>query len=169
MMTAVAIEDRCESVESPAVPLLEVRSLVKQFPGTLALDRVDLDGDGKHSKEEYIDKGGYMTPQARAGIFRAADGNGDGIVTKTEYVLNRIITDEAKSIVQGMDDDKDRLVERAEFVVHGQYLATDEGLPEATGQRYVLPAGAFFAFENDLISRVTVYYNLGDWESQVIG
>jgi steroid delta-isomerase-like uncharacterized protein len=57
----------------------------------------------------------------------------------------------------------------AEFVVHGQYLATDEGLPEATGQRYVLPAGAFFTFENALISRVTVYYNLGDWESQVIG
>ena len=57
----------------------------------------------------------------------------------------------------------------AEFVVHGQYLATDEGLPAATGQRYVLPAGAFFAIENDLISRVTVYYNLADWEAQVIG
>ncbi len=57
----------------------------------------------------------------------------------------------------------------AEFVVHGQYLATDEGLPEATGQRYVLPAGAFFAIENGLIARVTVYYNLADWEAQVIG
>ncbi|MFZ5743096.1 MAG: ketosteroid isomerase-related protein [Pseudomonadota bacterium] len=57
----------------------------------------------------------------------------------------------------------------AEFVVHGQYLATEEGLPEAMGQRYVLPAGAFFAIENDLISRVTVYYNLADWEAQVIG
>lgn len=57
----------------------------------------------------------------------------------------------------------------AEFVVHGQYLATDEGLPEATGQRYVLPAGAFFAIESGLIERVTVYYNLADWEAQVIG
>lgn len=57
----------------------------------------------------------------------------------------------------------------AEFVVHGQYLATDAGLPEATGQRYVLPAGAFFAIENGLIERVTVYYNLADWEAQVIG
>lgn len=57
----------------------------------------------------------------------------------------------------------------AEFVVHGEYLATDEGLPEAKGQRYVLPAGAFFAIENGLISRVTVYYNLADWEAQVIG
>ncbi len=57
----------------------------------------------------------------------------------------------------------------AEFVVHGEYLATDEGLPEAMGQRYVLPAGAFFAFKDGLISRVTVYYNLADWEAQVIG
>lgn len=57
----------------------------------------------------------------------------------------------------------------AEFIVHGEYLATDEGLPEAVGQRYVLPAGAFFAFDNGLISRVTVYYNLADWEAQVVG
>lgn len=57
----------------------------------------------------------------------------------------------------------------AEFVVHGQYLATDEGLPEARGQRYVLPAGAFFGFTDGVISRVTVYYNLADWEAQVIG
>ena len=31
----------------------------------------------------------------------------------------------------------------AEFTVHGEYIATDEGLPKAEGQRYVLPAGAF--------------------------
>lgn len=57
----------------------------------------------------------------------------------------------------------------AEFIVHGKYLSTDEGLPEATGQTYVLPAGAFFEFSGDLISRVTVYYNLPDWERQVLG
>ena len=57
----------------------------------------------------------------------------------------------------------------AVFVVHGEYLATDEGLPEATGQRYVLPAGAFFDVTDGLISRVTVYYNLPDWTRQVAG
>lgn len=31
----------------------------------------------------------------------------------------------------------------AEFVVHGEYLQTDPGLPEAKGQTYILPAGAF--------------------------
>ncbi|MGB2861804.1 MAG: hypothetical protein WBC05_00635, partial [Sedimentisphaerales bacterium] len=75
-------------------------------------------------------KGGYMTPQARAGIFRAADGNADGVVTKAEYILNRIITDEAKAIVQGMDDDEDGLVERAEFVKHAAKLLSDPELAE---------------------------------------
>jgi steroid delta-isomerase-like uncharacterized protein len=55
----------------------------------------------------------------------------------------------------------------AEFVVHGQYIATDTGLREAKGQRYVLPAGAFFAVELGLIRRVTTYYNLTDWMRQV--
>ncbi len=64
-------------------------------------------------------------------------------------------------------EDGDRAA--AEFVVHGEYLATDEGLPEARGQRYVLPAGAFFELTGGLISRVTVYYNLGDWTRQVSG
>lgn len=57
----------------------------------------------------------------------------------------------------------------AEFVVHGQYLATDEGLPQANGQTYVLPAGAFFGMANGRIVRVTVYYNLPDWTAQVAG
>jgi len=57
----------------------------------------------------------------------------------------------------------------AEFTVHGEYLATDEGLPEANGQTYVLPAGAFFTLAGDQISRVSVYYNLADWTRQVGG
>jgi steroid delta-isomerase-like uncharacterized protein len=57
----------------------------------------------------------------------------------------------------------------AEFVVHGEYLATDDGLPEAAGQQYVLPAGAFFDLADGLISRVSVHYNLADWTAQVGG
>lgn len=55
----------------------------------------------------------------------------------------------------------------AEFLVHGEYLATDAGLPEAKGQRYTLPAGAFFEVSGGLIRRVTTCYNLPDWERQV--
>ncbi|BAJ82612.1 hypothetical protein ACMV_32650 [Acidiphilium multivorum AIU301] len=57
----------------------------------------------------------------------------------------------------------------AEFVVHGEYLKTDAGLPEARGQRYVLPAGAFFDVRDGKIARVTNYYNLQDWTAQVGG
>lgn len=57
----------------------------------------------------------------------------------------------------------------AEYVVHGEYLATDEGLPEANGQTYVLPGGAFFEIRDGLIVRVTNYYNLQDWTRQVGG
>ncbi len=55
----------------------------------------------------------------------------------------------------------------AEFVVEGTYLATDEGLPEAKGQTYTLPAGTFFEVRGGKIARVTTYYNLKDWLRQV--
>lgn len=56
----------------------------------------------------------------------------------------------------------------AEFVVNGTYLATDDGLPEARGQTYVLPAGAFLSVDDaGLIDRITTYYNLADWLKQV--
>jgi steroid delta-isomerase-like uncharacterized protein len=55
----------------------------------------------------------------------------------------------------------------AEFVVHGAYLKTDPGLPEARGQRYILPAGSFFDLKDGKISRVTTFYNLNDWVAQV--
>ena len=57
----------------------------------------------------------------------------------------------------------------AEFNVHGTYLNTDSGLPEAKGQTYVLPAGTFFVVRDGKISRVTTYYNLTDWITQVAG
>ncbi len=55
----------------------------------------------------------------------------------------------------------------AEFVVHGEYLITDPGLPAAHGQHYVLPAGAFFDLRDGKIARITTFYNLADWISQV--
>ncbi|MEA3366623.1 MAG: hypothetical protein U9R68_00755 [Planctomycetota bacterium] len=88
----------------------QVRSYARAFDGT------DRDGDKRHSKKEYIENGRHMNPQARRGIFAAADNNADDFVTRVEYVLNRIITDEAKAIVQRTDANKDGKVTRAEFV-----------------------------------------------------
>ncbi len=55
----------------------------------------------------------------------------------------------------------------AEFVVNGQYLVTDEGLPEANGQTYILPAGAFFDIRDGKVARISNTYNLNDWIAQV--
>jgi steroid delta-isomerase-like uncharacterized protein len=63
----------------------------------------------------------------------------------------------------------DGLRAAAEFMVHGTYKNTDEGLPPAKGQTYVLPAGTFFAIANGKIARVSTFYNLTDWLMQVTG
>jgi steroid delta-isomerase-like uncharacterized protein len=55
----------------------------------------------------------------------------------------------------------------AEFTVNGRYLETDAGLPKASGQTYVLPAGAFFDIVDGRIARVTTFYNLRHWIAQV--
>ena len=55
----------------------------------------------------------------------------------------------------------------AEYVVLGTYLAADEGLPAANGQKYRLAGGAFFEIRGERIARVTNYYNLEDWLRQV--
>jgi len=57
----------------------------------------------------------------------------------------------------------------AEYVVDGEYLADDAGLPKARGQKYQLPGGAFFEIRNNRIARVSNYYNLQEWLAQVDG
>lgn len=81
--------------------------------------------------------------------------------------MNRCYREQLSDIVimTGADDTR----AAAEFVVHGEYLATDAGLPEARGQRYVLRAGAFFDIRDGRIARVTNYYNLEHWLKQVQG
>ena len=62
---------------------------------------------------------------------------------------------------------KDGTRASAEFNVDGKYLETDSGLPDAHGQIYQIPAGIFFAIRNNKISRITTYYNLTEWITQV--
>jgi steroid delta-isomerase-like uncharacterized protein len=57
----------------------------------------------------------------------------------------------------------------ASFTVHGKYLATDDGLPAASGQTYDLPASGLLEVRNGAISRIATHYNLNDWIAQVVG
>ncbi len=86
---------------------------------------IDANGDGQHSKKEFVDDGRYLTRQARQGIFRAADSNGDEIVSKNEYIDNRIITDEAKAIFDVMDSNNDHNLTEKEFVASGKLKDED--------------------------------------------
>lgn len=79
--------------------------------------------------------------------------------------MNRHYREQLENIVVMANQDGTRAA--AEFVVLGEYLHTDEGLPEAKGQTYRLPAGAFFDIRDGKVARVTNYYNLGDWIEQV--
>ena len=81
--------------------------------------------------------------------------------------MNRCYEERLTDIVVMVSDDGARAA--AEFNVRGTYLETDEGLPPAKGQTYMLPAGTFFAIAGGKIKRVTTYYNLTDWLVQVSG
>lgn len=75
--------------------------------------------------------------------------------------------EQARDLVVMVSPDGQRAA--AEFVIEGEYLRTDEGLPAAQGQRYTLPVGAFFELRGGRIARVTNDYNLADWTRQVGG
>lgn len=79
--------------------------------------------------------------------------------------MNRNYKERLVDMVIMTNDDGSRAA--AEFVVLGEYLKTDEGLPPAKGQTYRLPAGAFFDIKNGKVARITNYYNLQDWIDQV--
>lgn len=55
----------------------------------------------------------------------------------------------------------------AEYVVHGQYVDDDIGMPPARGQKYVMPGAAFFSLRDGRIRRVSDCYNLPEWLAQI--
>ncbi|MEO0978055.1 MAG: ketosteroid isomerase-related protein [Pseudomonadota bacterium] len=81
--------------------------------------------------------------------------------------MTRCYKERLSDIVLFVNEDGTRAA--AEFIVHGTYIGTDEGLPPATGQTYDLPAGSFFEISDGKIARITTYYNLQNWIDQVQG
>lgn len=79
--------------------------------------------------------------------------------------MNSSYKEELVDVVIMTNEDGTRAA--AEFVVLGAYLKSDEGLPEAHGQTYRLPAGAFFELRDGKVARISNYYNLEDWIAQV--
>ncbi len=73
--------------------------------------------------------------------------------------------EEIRDVVVMSVDDGTRAA--AEFSVQGVYQADDAGLPPARGQRYTLPAGAFFSINQGKIARISHYRNQRDFSAQL--
>jgi len=83
------------------------------------------------------------------------------------YLANMLqhYREEIRDVVVMSVDDGTRAA--AEFSVHGVYQSDDSGLPPAHGQRYTLPAGAFFAINQGKIARITHYRNQHEFSAQL--
>jgi steroid delta-isomerase-like uncharacterized protein len=79
--------------------------------------------------------------------------------------MNRSYREQISDLAVMTNEQGDRAA--AEFTVRGAYLAIDEGLPEARGQTYRLPAGAFFEVRDSKIARISNHDNLNDRIAQV--
>ena len=99
----------------------------------------------------HVNQGGTRTGKAAFAAFLAE--------------MDRAYAEEARDLVILTEPSGRRAA--AEFTIHGTYRATQEGLPEARGQRYVLPVGSFFTVSEGRIARVSTHYNLADWLRQV--
>lgn len=90
-----------------------------------------------------------------------------GIAAFREFMneMNRCYSEQVVELVVMSNGDGSRLA--AEFVIEGSYLKSQADLPEARGQKYRLPVGAFFEVKAGKVARITNYYNLNDWVQQV--
>lgn len=79
--------------------------------------------------------------------------------------MDRCYREQVEDLRVFTGDDPNRAA--AEFFILGNYVQTDDGLPEATGQSYRLRVGAFFESRDGRITRVSNHYNLAAWMRMV--
>lgn len=126
--------------------------LIHAYYGAFNDGRIEDMLDCLHDEiEHHVNEGGVRRGKA---LFRAFCDH-----------MSACYREQLTDIVIFASEDGERAA--AEFIVNGTYLKTDEGLPEAHGQTYRLPAGTFFTVRDGKIARVTTYYNLRDWLRQV--
>ncbi|TCV97474.1 steroid delta-isomerase-like uncharacterized protein [Luteibacter rhizovicinus] len=108
---------------------------------------------------------GLLTEHVAHDINQSGRETGRDTFARFLERMNTSYSEQLKNIVIMADATGTRAA--AEYVVHGVYKATDDGLPLAQGQSYVLPGGAFFDVVDGKIARISNYYNLEEWLGQV--
>ena len=130
------------------------------------LVRAYYDAFNRHDVEGFL---ALLTPDVEHGVSQGGAERGVDAFRAFVAHMDRCYLERIEDLVVMTEPGGTRAA--AEFVVHGRYIATDPGVPEGTApardQRYVLPAGAFFALRDGRVARITNHYNLGDWVRQV--
>jgi steroid delta-isomerase-like uncharacterized protein len=106
-----------------------------------------------------------LTDDVRHDINQSGTETGRQAFTAFLQEMNRCYKETITGLVILSDASGTRAA--AEFIVNGEYLQAQEGLPPAKNQKYTLPAGAFFTLRGEKICRVSNHYNLPDWLAQV--
>lgn len=133
-------------------PQLQAATLIRNYYETFnAGDRVALLALLTDEIAHDINQGGTETGKAAFAAF----------LTR----MDRCYREQVVDLVVFASEDGTRGA--AEFYIVGEYLATDAGLPPASGQCYRLRVGAFFDLLEGRVSRVTNYYNLEEWLRQI--
>lgn len=67
--------------------------------------QADLNSDGYLTETEYVSSSRHFrnNPKGARGFLKASDLNGDNLISHSEYIQNRIVTDEAKMIFAQID------------------------------------------------------------------
>ncbi|MFC6660926.1 nuclear transport factor 2 family protein [Deinococcus multiflagellatus] len=82
-----------------------------------------------------------LTPDVRHDVNEGDTQHGLEAFAAFLDKMNAHYREQAQDVVVMVTPDGLRAA--AEFTIHGTYLRTDPGLPEARGQTYTLPVGAF--------------------------
>ncbi len=108
---------------------------------------------------------GMLTEDVVHHVNQGATELGKPAFTRFMDKMNAHYKERVESLVVMASDDGARAA--AEFVIVGNYLKTDAGLPPARGQEYRLPVAAMFDVRAGKVARVSNFYNLESWMEMV--
>ena len=112
-----------------------------------------------------------MIAQVSDGLVHDINQGGERRIGKDRFSaytarMQHHYAESIRDVIIMVSDDGTRAA--AEYNLEGRYVQTEDGLPPACGQTYSLPAAMFFAVNGDSIERITTYYNLTDWLTQIV-